>query len=223
MTRFYISYTPVRRGLTGMEMLPQYLDEYFSGVKFHGVTKDGLVEYGYLEGSGDMLSKSLQNCSEKFSIKKLDEDTFIGFCYPLYNPAQDPDGAGEVPTFSEMMSGHGVTVPDDVVPCVKKAQKEVFKEVVKKEFMQWNDSIADVSKVAVLYNLYTDTELTSAQKTQRKDLKNRIKAIYTPDVCLAGMENIVDLLENVLTDYYTAKAQVDAATTVDEVLNISYK
>jgi hypothetical protein len=133
MSRFYIRYTPVRRGITGMEMLPQYIDEYFPGITFTGIVKDGLIEYGYLEGTGKQLANMLQTCSDKFSIKKMNEEKFIGFCYPLYNPDQSMDDETP-PTFSEMMSSHGITVPTDVLPNIREAQKELFKEIVKKEF-----------------------------------------------------------------------------------------
>ena len=221
-TRFYIRYTPVRRGLTGMEMLPQYLDEYFPGVTYTGVIKDGLVEYGYIEGSGDLLSQVLQTCDDKFSIKRLYEDTFIGACYPLYNPTTGIDEETP-PTFSEMMDRHGIVVPSDVLPLVKKAKVEEFKEIVKKEFEDWNDSVASVSRAAMLYTIYSDSELTSEQQTQRDDLKSRIKAVYTPDICLKGMESLVTLLENVLVPYYTARDSVESATSVNDVLDITYK
>lgn len=222
MTRFYIRYTPVRSGLTGMEMLPQYLDQYFPGVTYTGVLKDGLIEYGYLEGEGNVLSKVLQTCSEKFSIKRLYENIFIGFCYPLYNPSTTEEDETP-PTFSEMMSGHGITVPGDILPNVKEAQKEEFKEIVKKEFFEWNDSIAELNKAAMLFNLYDDTDLTSEQITQKDDLVSRIKNIYSPDLCLKGFDNLVQLLEDILVPYYQASNQVESATDINSVLNVIYK
>lgn len=221
-TKFYIRYTPVRSGLTGMENLPQYLDKYFSGVSYTGVVKDGLVEYGYIEGSGDILSKAIQTCSEKFSIKRIFEKEFIGFCYPLYNPSTDEDEETP-PTFSEMMERHGITVPDDVLPNVKAAKKEEFKEIVKREFYEWNDSIAEVSKTAMLFSLYSDDDFTSEQITKRDDLVSRMKNVYTPDLCLTGLENLVYLLEEVLVPYYEAKQEVDDAEDTDSALDIVYK
>jgi hypothetical protein len=75
----------------------------------------------------------------------------------------------------------------------------------------------------MLVNLYEDADLTSEQLTQKNNLIDRMKNVYTPDVCLGGMNTLVDLLENVLVPYYTAKGQVDAATTVEDALNVTYK
>lgn len=222
MAKFYVRYTPVRRGITGMEMLPQYLDEFFPGVSFTGVVKDGLMEYGYLEGTGNQLAKVLQSCSDKFSIKKINEEAFIGFCYPLYNPSEGIDG--EIPpTFDEMMLTHGITVPVDVLPNVRQAQKEGYKDIVRREFNDWNDTIADVSKAAMLTALYDDADLTAEQITQRDDLITRMKAVYTPDVCLGGMDILVSLLENILVPYYTKVQQLESATTVEDILATDYK
>lgn len=223
MTRFYIRYTPVRSGLTGMEMLPQYLDQYFPNVEFTGVVKDGLLEYGYLEGTGDKLSQVLQTCGKKFSIKEMTEEVFIGFCYPLYNPSSTMDDEPAPPTFSEMMSNHGITVPADVLPNVRKAKTEEFKEITKKQFNDWNDSVADVAKAAMLLNLYDDTDLTSDQITTRDTLISRIKAVYTTDVCLGGLNNMVDLVEQVLVPYSVAKSNLESASTLQDILDVVYK
>jgi hypothetical protein len=74
MASFYIKYTPARRGLTGAEYLPQYLDENYSSVTFTGVASDGTVQYGILNGTGDDLSQVRALISGKFSAVRLDED-----------------------------------------------------------------------------------------------------------------------------------------------------
>jgi hypothetical protein len=218
--RFYIRYTPVRRGITGMEMLPQYLDEFFEGVHFNGIIKDGLMEYGYLEGIGKQLSNVLQSCSNKFSIKKIEEFAFIGYCYPLYNPTVSDDFTPL--SFFEMMANHGIDVPEDILPNVRQAQKESYKDIVMREFNDWNDTVADVSKASMLV-FYDDSELTSEQLTRKQNLITRMKNIYSPEICLNGMEITVNLLENILVPYYTTCQQIENLNTVEEILNVDYK
>ena len=221
MKRFYIRYTPVRSGLTGFEYLAQYLDHYFPGIKYYGVISDGLIEYGYIEGTGDALSKAIQTCADKFSIKKFEENIFVGYCYPLYNPILNDET--EPPTFEQFMESHNINITEDLLDLVKKAKKEEFKEIVKKEFYDWNDSIADVSKAASLLSLYSDVDYSPEQLIKKDELLGRIKQIYTLDVCLQGMENLVELLETVLLPYYMATLEVNLKTEIEDVLNVVYK
>ena len=224
MKRFYIRYTPIRMGLTGMEYLPQYIDQYFPGISYTSIFSDGLVNYGYIEGTGDLFSKMIQNCSVKFSIKKFDEDVFIGYCYTIFNSNnQSIEFEEESPSFSDIMNNHGINTNNyDLIDCVKKSKKEEFKEIVKKEFYEWNDAIADVSKASLLY-LYDDSELSPEQLTKKNELLDRVKQIYTIDVCLDGTENLVKLLETVLYPYYISRMEVDSKEEIEDILNVVYK
>ena len=46
--KFYFKYIPSRRGLTGAEYLPQWLEEYYPDTRFQSVVSDGFAEFGIL-------------------------------------------------------------------------------------------------------------------------------------------------------------------------------
>ena len=221
MESFNIQYTPVRRGLTGAEYLPQFLEENFSGVTFDSIISDGINYFGILSGTGQALSNSLISITGRFSVLVLTEDVLVGNCYNNYNPiAMD----GETPpTFIEFMATHSITVgSSDILPAVKAAKIDKFKQISKSAFPVFNDTIADISKVVVLLNLHYDT-LTSDQKTLVDNTSNSIKAIYTAEIGIAAYTALLADLQSILGDYYTAKTSVTNAANIEAANAIVYK
>jgi len=221
MARFYFRYTPVRRGLTGAEYVQEFLDENFPNVDWNGVISDGTYHYGFLEGSGDVLSKAITAVKGRFAAEKLSEAAFIGICYLLYNPGSSIEGE-PVPTFQEYMSEYGISVSEDVLDEVKAFKKTLLKEVARTKFSSWNDSIADIAKSMVLLLFHYD-DLTPEEKTLVDNLSDTIKVIYNKDTCISSYQNMISQLQNILYDYYLAKKQVEDATSVIEVMNVSYE
>lgn len=220
MASFYIKYTPARRGLTGAEYLPQWLDENYSSVTFTGVASDGVVQYGILEGSGDDLSQVLALTAGKFSMIRLTEEEFIGNCNNNYNPQPDIDGETP-PTFVQYMANFGITVTDLLGPA-KAARLNLFKEISKKKCMDDNDSIADLAKCVTLLTLHYD-DLSTSDKATVDGYAATLKNMYSQAVCIDAFDKMVNTtLANILASYYTAKTSVENATTVEEVNNVVY-
>lgn len=225
MQSYYIQYTPVRRGLTGVEYLPQFLDENFpTDVSFDSVVSDGINYFGILSGTDTALANSLSAISGRFSVLILPEDVFIGDCYNNYNNPVAIEGYEETPpTFVEFMASHGVTVvEDDLLSAVKAAKINKFKQISKTIFPVLNDTLADISKVMVLLNLHYD-DLTTEQKTLVDDTSASIKEIYTAEMGIAAYTKLLSDLQNILSDYYVAKSSVNSATTTDDVKSVIYK
>ncbi len=223
MQSYYIQYTPVRRGLTGVEYLPQFLDENFpTDVSFDSVISDGINYFGILSGTDTALANSLSAITGRFSVLILPEDVFIGDCYNNYNPVAI-EGEETPPTFVEFMASHGVTVvEDDLLSAVKAAKINKFKQISKTIFPVLNDTLADISKVIVLLNLHYD-DLTTEQKTLVDDTSASIKEIYTAEIGIAAYTKLLSDLQNILSDYYVAKSSVNSATTTDDVKSVIYK
>jgi len=223
MQSYYIQYTPVRRGLTGVEYLPQFLDENFpTDVSFDSVISDGINYFGILSGTDTALANSLSAITGRFSVLILPEDVFIGDCYNTYNPVAI-EGEETPPTFVEFMASHGVTVvEDDLLSAVKAAKINKFKQISKTIFPVLNDTLADISKVMVLLNLHYD-DLTTEQKTLVDDTSASIKEIYTAEIGIAAYTKLLSDLQNILSDYYVAKSSVNSATSTDDVKSVIYK
>lgn len=220
--RFYYKYTPMRRGLTGSEYLGQWIDESFPTTKWYEVISDGQNHYGYIEGTGDALSKAMQSIEGRFSGKRLHEDIFIGTCRMVFeNIDIDPV---QVKSFDEFMLDNGVTVGDEaeVLVCVKSAKKELFKEISKRKFYDDNDAIADLSKAVTAVTLHYD-EFSPELKTQVDNDIAILKTIYNQQTAAHGLHVLVASLQEILVGYYTAVQQVDSATTIADVENVIYE
>ena len=208
MSSFYFKAVPVRRGLTGVEMLAGFLDEQFPGVKFNPVISDGIAEFGILTGTGDILPKAISAIEGRFSACRLSEQSFIGVVAKHYNPVAMEGQT--VPTLDEYLTSHGITPPADSLVNIKAAKKQLLKEIAKKKFADDNDSIADLCKATTLLTLHYDA-LTVEEKAAVDALSTSLKAIYTKDVCMSAYSTLVGALTSVLTDYYAATVAVDGA------------
>ena len=221
MANFYIKYTPARRGLTGAEYLPQYLEENFPSVTYDDIVSDGTVHFGILTGSGDDLSKVLALIEGKFSAFRLSEEELVGYCYMYYNP--QPIMEGETPpTFTEMMASHGITV-GDTLSAVKLAKVNLFKEISRKKCEPDNDSLADLAKCVALLNCHYD-DLTTEEKTAVDANISTLKNYYDKQTCIDAFDKMVNVtLGSILVGYYNAKTNVMNATTEEEAMAVTYE
>ena len=221
MANFYIKYTPARRGLTGAEYLPQYLEDSFPSVTYDDIASDGTVHFGILSGSGDDLSKVLALIEGKFSAFRLNEDELIGYCYMNYNPQPMMDGETP-PTFEEMMQSHGITVTDTLEP-VKLAKINLFKEISRKRCEPDNDSLADLAKCVTLLNCHYD-DLTTEEKTAVDANISTLKNYYNKQTCIDAFDKMVNVtLGSILTTYYQKKLDVMGAATEAEAMAVVYE
>jgi len=218
MAKIYIKYSPARRGLTGTEYLPGFLDEHFTGVDFTEVMNDGFNRFGFIEGSGDKLAKALMACSEHFSIKQLTEQEFIGYCSLNYTEVEDFDGNSV--TFSDFMSNYGVTVTNEV-EAMKEAKKNMFKEIVRKRLEPDNESIADVMKSLVLFHFYYNT-LTTDEKAIVDNKTDALKNVYSKTKCISAYSNLVDSIVAIVEGYYTKVNDLESTDDPDIIKSIEY-
>ena len=219
MAKIYIKYTPVKAGLTGAEFLAPFLDEHFNGVTFTGIVSDDMNHYGYIEGTGDLLSKALMSIQGRFSIVKLTENDIIGFAKNLYNPTAIMDG-DTPPTFVEFMATHNITVTDEL-DAVKASKKVLFKEVAKKQFDDYNDLIADVCRVVTLFTQHYN-DLDAPTKASVDANITTLKTIYDQASCVASFDKMVTDLSNILTNYYTAKSNLESSVDIDSANAVEY-
>ncbi len=221
MANFYIKYTPARRGLTGAEYLPQYLEETFPSVTYDDIASDGKVHFGILSGSGDDLSKVLALIEGKFSAFRLSEDELVGYCYMNYDPQPMMDGETP-PTFTEMMQSHGITV-SDTLAAVKLAKINLFKEISRKKCEPDNDCIADLAKCVTLFEGHYD-DLTTEEKTAVDANMSTLKSYYDKQTCIDAFDKLVNItMGSILVGYYTKKQEVMNATSEDDAIAVVYE
>lgn len=224
MANYFYKYIPVRRGLTGMEYLPGFLDEFYPGVSFNGIISDGIADFGILTGTDESLPKAMAAIEGRFSAVRLDEASFVGVVARHYNEAAtDPEG-NPVPTLSAYLTANGITPPADAAATLvakKTAKKQLFKEIAKKKFSDDNDSIADLARVVTLLNLHY-ADLTTEEKATVDALTATVKSIYTKALCTSSLQSLVSKLQTALTDYYTACASVDAAADAAAVDAVNF-
>ena len=198
MAKIYLKYSPARRGLTGMEYLPGFLDEQFSDVSFTEVITDGFNRFGFIEGSGDSLAKAIMASTEHFSIKQLTEKEFIGYCRLYYVVYENENG--DTVSFSDFMSNYDITVNDEI-EAMKEAKKNMFKEVVKKKLEPDNESIADIMKSLVLFHFYYN-ELSTDEKTIVDNKTSELKNVYSKTKCIDAYSSLVDSIVSIVNSYY---------------------
>ena len=220
MAKVYMKYTPARAGLTGAEFLGPFIDEQFDNVTWTGVISDGIIHYGYLDGTGDDLSKALLAIEGKFSVKRIEEEELVGFAKDLYNPVDD--GITTPPTFIEFMESHGITITEpDELPAIRAMKKVLFKEVAKKKFEDYNDLISDLARTITLFqHHYADLD-AGTQAAVDANVAT-LKSIYTAQACVDSFDRMVTNLQAILTDYYTACVNVDAAVDIDSAKAVTY-
>lgn len=209
MATFYFKYIPVRRGLTGSEFLAQWVDENYPTLTFQDAISDGIAKFGVLSGDGETMSKAISSIEGKFSAVRIPEDVFIGVCKKYYNPVAMP-GMPDPPSFADYMLTLGITVPGDTLPNYKKHRQELLKEMAKKRFSNPNDSLADLARSTVLLTLWYP-ELTPGEKADVDADIATLKAIYTKASCIASFDSMVNELATILSSYYTAKTNIEAA------------
>jgi hypothetical protein len=223
MSKVYVKYIPVRRGLTGAEYMAQWLDENYNGVTFTGVISDGMAHFGMLEGTGEIFMKAIAAVEGRFSMAKLTEDEFIGVVKKHYNPGTLPDG-GDPPTFVEYMdSVCGLTVSATPLDEYKAQKKSLLKELAKKKFSTLNDALSDVAKSVVLLTQWYDELTPGAEKDGVDANIATLKGIYSKAICIGAFDDMVTELSTILGDYYTAKTAVDGAADEAAVDAVTYE
>lgn len=216
MNRFYIKYLPGRRGTHGKEFLHEFMRKEYPNDTFVDVINDGVTHYGYIEGSGDSLSRCLWDIQGRFSLFKLSESEFVGFAYTSYNP-DDP----EAMSFIDWIAQYGFEVDDSqILAGVKNMKRALFKEIVKRRFNADNDNISDLAKIVTLMNVYTDEDLTTEQITRRDNALAAVRSIYSEEMCVSAIEELSNNLTTSMTDYYMSVNSVENASTVEEVMAI---
>ena len=221
MTNFYFKYIPGRLGITGVEYLSGWLDQYYPTISFKPVINDGLAQFGILSGSGDDLSKAMASIEGKFSCARITEEVFIGVCTKYYNPVATMDDETP-PTLDEFLINLGITPPVDKLPNIKANKKELFKEIAKKRFANLNDSLADIAKIVTLLQLH-EGDLTTEEQTQVNNISNTLKIIYDKSTCISAYDRMVSELNSVLVPYYTAMTNVANAVDEDAVDAVTYE
>lgn len=221
MANFYFKYTPSRLGISGVEYLSGWLDQYYPTVSFNPVISDGMAQFGILSGSGDDFSKAMAAIEGKFSSARISEEVFIGVCAKYYNPVADMEGETP-PTLDEFLTNIGITPPIDKLPNIKASKKELLKEVAKKKFANLNDTIADIAKTITLLQLHAG-DLTTAEQIQVDNISNSLKAVYDKATCISAYDRMVSELNTMLVPYYTAVTSVETAVDADEVNAVIYE
>jgi hypothetical protein len=222
-TKFYFKYIPGRRGLTGVEYLPQWLEENHPTITFNSIISDGIANFGVLEGSGEELPKAISAIEGRFSCARITEDVMIGIITKFYDPQPMDDMDGETPpTLDEFLASYGLSTPADKLPNIKERKRELLKEIAKKKFSNLNDTTADLCKIVTLLNLHSP-DLTSEEQTQVDNISTTLKGIYDKALCIAAYDRMVGELSNVLTPYYTAMTSVENATTEEEIDAVVYE
>lgn len=222
MAKFYLKYIPARAGLTGSEFMAPFLDEHFPDVSWTGVVSDDICHYGILEGQGDSLSKALWAVESKFSLTRMEENEFIGACYTLYDPESTADLDTTGKTFIEFMSDYELSISEnDILGFIKKYKRLLFKEVAKKKFQNMNDTVSAMARAITLLTIYSG-DLTTEEQTRKDGLDVRLKTIYSKTACLDAYEEMIEDLENNLTNYYTAAATLESQSTIEDALSVEY-
>lgn len=127
------------------------------------------------------------------------------------------------PNWVNWMAQLGITVDEaNKLDYAKYYKAHLLKEITKKRFCDDNDSIADLSK-AVMALVVHYPLLTPEQKTLVDNQVAIIKQIYDPEASISGLTELTSRLSSVLSDYYAAKLQIAAATSLEEINSIIYE
>jgi len=221
MAKFYLKYSPAKSGLTGVEYIAPFIDEHFTNVTYQNVVSDGVLHYGILEGTGDLITRAFLALDNKFSVMKLTESEFTGACFLYYDETAVPGVPTPMP-FIGFMFEIGISVTDEsILEGVKSFKKVLFKEITKKRFPPNNDSLADLAKCVTLF-IHHYGDLTPEQIAGLDAQTTILKQIYDVDSCIAAYTTLVSNLQSIAIEYYSAKSQVDTAETVEDIQAIVY-
>jgi len=218
MNRFYIEYLPSQVSHTGSVYLDQFVNDNFKNVKWVPVISDGILHYGFLEGSGEDLCKCMIS-SNRFSIQVLSEKIFVGACYSCYKPVKLPSDT-VTPSFKDFMASFGVKVTDEL-DAYKAYKLYIFKKGVEAQFLKLSDSVADSFKILCLLNVYKDT-LTKEEKSTVDSVLETIKSCYSKDQCIKALNETADMLKNILPEYYKTSKKMKEANEKSVADNITY-
>ena len=225
--RFFIKCTSNRISSTGMLYLAQHIDEFYSAVKYYPIVRDSFDEYGYIEGAGDVLSKALNACKYDFGVDRLFEEEFIGAVVAFFQPQVDPETEEITETLKQLLDKFSFNYQSlesgavNEVYHVRQFKTKLFKEITKNKFNDYNDLIANMSKILLLLNEYEPT-ITTAQRTRLDACMTVMKSIYTVDTCLDALEEDIAKMGAVMPGYYTAKTQINILDTVETILAYQY-
>jgi len=226
--RFYVKCTANRVSSTGCIFLAQHIDKFYSATKYIPIVTDGFDEYGFIEGTGDVLSKTMNSCKYDFSMERLFEEEFVGACVAFFNERINPMTKEVEETLKQMLDKHSITYQEDgdnvdQVYHIRKFKTKLFKEITKNKFNDYNDLIANMSKILLLLNEY-NSELTESQQTRFNVCMSSMKSIYDAETCLGALEEDITKMSSVMPSYYTAKNQItNVLTTVEDILDYQYE
>ena len=231
MTTFYIKYVPPRRGLDMVEYLQDYLTSINSAVTFSPCFYDNIATFGVLAGSGDDLSRVVRTIETRHGAVRLTANEFAGAsvaAFQSYKGPEDINQPGYIapanrPNWVAWMAEVGITVQEgDELNCAKYYKATLLKEIAKKKFCDDNDSLADLAKAVIAITVHYP-DLTIQQKVLVDNQIAIIKQIYTPDIAVSGLTELVSNLTSNLIAYYNATTAVSSATTLKDINDVIYE
>jgi len=218
MKRFYVECIPIRRGLTGREYLAQHIDEVFPPTKFYPLFENGMIEFGYIQGNNESLCNVLSFCEHTFGMKRLFIREFRGAA-KLYWTPPIPEEGQDPQTIEEFLASHSIKASKSFLNDAKAYKIKMLKEKVKKEFVDYNDMIANLAKEVMLLTEYRDT-LDDAQQIRLDAALDAMKMIYSPDDCLDAIEEDIVSITASMPRYYKAKRVIHNAMNIHALNNI---
>jgi hypothetical protein len=218
MKRFYVECTPIRRGLTGREYLAQHVDEVFAPAKFRPLFENGIIEFGYLQGNNESLCNVLSFCEYTFGMKRLFRREFRGAA-KLYWTSPTPNEGEEAQTLEEFLASHSIKASKSFLNDAKAYKIKMLKEKTKREFSDYNDMIANLSKEIMLLTEYRN-ELNAAQQIRLDAALDAMRLIYSPGDCLDAIEEDIALITAVMPGYYNTKMEIRNAMNINALNNI---
>ena len=230
MSKFYYKYTPIRSGLSGIEFIESFLSEHFNGVTYDAIVSKDMTHYGILNGTGDEFSLAMRAIEGRYSAQRLNLDAFVGECYMIYREIPDSiEGMPVKPEFREYMNRYDTFFTDLVtdlevvmLPYVKRAKEDLFKELTKRKFYDYNDLCADITKTMTVLSIYYP-ELTPTEKATVDYLITVIKAGYSKSTAIGGMTALVSKMSDIMINYYASKTALANAATIDDAIAVVYE
>ena len=234
MSNFYIKYRPGLRGVHSME----YLEDYLEGIQYVRYQKimgdiGNIKSYG--NDNGDTFTKTLEDIQGRFSVVRLSKNEMIGACRLLFTeysgPETDPGEGNEgyedyIPpeyrtNFVDLMAEKGIEVEDELED-VKKYRLSLFKQLNNKKFVDYNDSIGNLSKIITLLELHKDN-LDSTQQARYDNLNTQMMNLYDIEMCLDAYEEMINDVDNILGNYRNSKSQLNNASNVNDAKKVKYQ
>lgn len=232
--RFYIKYVPNNKGMNRVEYIQEFLT--YSTVQFTNTHVDGMHVVGYLEGEGDDLSHALTAIEGRFSTIRMTEQEYLGSFYLNFNfyngpetepPENDPSHNLYIPPEQRpnpinILAEKGFTVTESqLLQYAKEYKISLMKEILKRKFLYDNDSISSLAQAVTGFILHYN-DMTTEEKQTMDNLINRLKNIYTKEICIQGFQEMLDLTESNLPSYYQKKQLVLSATNLEQIKSIQF-